>query len=131
LTSRKDMATPDMGEDLEPQGEQEDELALDAVEEDEEDDAQAVVPVEERGVTSAAGTTSVSRRGADHWLLYIPNGYLRNSIAELLKVTWTSRQETINLTILVLAIAAGFAIVYGLLDIVFFDGLNAIIQHVK
>jgi preprotein translocase subunit SecE len=130
------MATPDMSEeqDIESQGEQEeDELALDESEDDEEEDeVQAVMPVGERGVSEATRATGVSRQPVADWLLpWIPRGYLRNSIAELLKVTWPSRQETINLTILVLAIAAGFAIVYGVLDILFFDGLQAIIQHVK
>ncbi len=129
LTSRKDQAISDTSEDLEPQDEQEEDLTLDTAEED-EDDVQAVVPVEERSVTQA-GATSVSRRNADRLLLWVPRGYLRDSIAELLKVTWPSRQETINLTILVLSIAAAFAIVYGLLDIVFFDGLTAIINHTK
>lgn len=45
--------------------------------------------------------------------------YLRASVAEMRKVTWPTREETIHLTRLVLAVTVVFSLSLGLLDVFF------------
>ena len=45
--------------------------------------------------------------------------YLRETRAELKKVTWPTREEAINLTYIVLGVTFAFAVFLGLLDWVF------------
>ncbi len=45
--------------------------------------------------------------------------YLRETRAELRKVTWPTRKEAINLTYIVLGVTFAFAVVLGVLDWVF------------
>ena len=45
--------------------------------------------------------------------------YFRETRIELGKVSWPSRQEAINLTLIVLAVTAGMAVFLGSLDFVF------------
>jgi len=45
--------------------------------------------------------------------------YFRETRAELKKVTWPSRQETINLTIVVLVVTVGMAAYLGFVDYIF------------
>jgi preprotein translocase subunit SecE len=45
--------------------------------------------------------------------------YLRETRAELKKVTWPTRKEALNLTYIVLGVTFAFAAVLGLLDWVF------------
>lgn len=45
--------------------------------------------------------------------------WFRDVMSELRKVTWPTRQETINLTIVVLVVAAALGIFLGGLDFVF------------
>jgi preprotein translocase subunit SecE len=45
--------------------------------------------------------------------------YLRETRLELGKVSWPTRQEAINLTIIVVAVTVGMAIFLGSLDFVF------------
>jgi len=45
--------------------------------------------------------------------------YIRESIGELKKVNWPTRQEAINLTIIVLIVTFSMSAVLGLLDFVF------------
>ena len=45
--------------------------------------------------------------------------YLRDTRAELRHVTWPSRQQAINYTIIVLLISIGTGLFLGLLDFVF------------
>jgi len=52
--------------------------------------------------------------------------YLRETWAELKKVRWPTRQEAQNLTLIVLAVTVGMAIILGLMDFFFaweFSGL--------
>lgn len=44
-------------------------------------------------------------------------GYFRNVYAEMKKVTWPTREETIRLTRIVLSVTVGFSLVLGALDI--------------
>jgi preprotein translocase subunit SecE len=45
--------------------------------------------------------------------------YLRETRAELRKVTWPTRKEALNLTYIVLGVTFGFALVLGVLDRIF------------
>jgi preprotein translocase subunit SecE len=45
--------------------------------------------------------------------------YLRETRAELRKVTWPTREEAINLTYIVLGVTLAFALFLGLLDWLF------------
>jgi preprotein translocase subunit SecE len=42
--------------------------------------------------------------------------YLRETRAELRKVTWPTRKEALNLTYIVLGVTFAFAVILGLLD---------------
>lgn len=54
--------------------------------------------------------------------------YLKESVAELRKVTWPTRQETMRSTGVVIAFTAGIALFLGLVDFVFNLGLNYLID---
>ena len=62
-----------------------------------------------------------------------PNGvnkiiaYLKASIEEMKKVTWPTKKETYNYTLLVIFISLGVALFLGLLDIIFTKGLEYLI----
>ncbi len=45
--------------------------------------------------------------------------YFRETKAELQKVVWPSRKETINLTVIVLAVTVVMSIAMGLIDFLF------------
>ncbi|MGB9586262.1 MAG: preprotein translocase subunit SecE [Anaerolineales bacterium] len=45
--------------------------------------------------------------------------YYRETVGELKKVNWPSRQEATNLTLIVLAVTFGMSAVMGLLDLIF------------
>ncbi len=45
--------------------------------------------------------------------------YLKETRAELRKVTWPTRDETVNLTVVVLVVTLGMAAFLGVLDYVF------------
>lgn len=53
--------------------------------------------------------------------------YFRESVAELRKVTWPTRRQTINDTIKVVALSLGVAAFLGALDYVFNLGLGALL----
>ncbi len=53
--------------------------------------------------------------------------YIQESIAEMKKVTWPTKKETRNYTILVIAISIGVALFLGLLDYIFTTGFELII----
>ncbi|MDL2258359.1 preprotein translocase subunit SecE [Eubacteriales bacterium OttesenSCG-928-K08] len=52
-----------------------------------------------------------------------PIKYIREVIAELKKVTWPTRQELVSHTGAVFAFVIGMAIIIGLLDFVFQQGM--------
>lgn len=62
-----------------------------------------------------------------------PNGvkkiieYLKASIEEMKKVTWPTKKETYNYTLLVIFISLGVALFLGFLDIIFTKGLEYLI----
>ena len=53
--------------------------------------------------------------------------YLKASIEEMKKVTWPTKKETYNYTILVISVSLGVALFLGLLDIIFNYGLQFLI----
>ena len=53
--------------------------------------------------------------------------YLKASIEEMKKVTWPTRKETYNYTLLVIAISLGVALFLGILDFIFTKGLEYLI----
>lgn len=53
--------------------------------------------------------------------------YLRETKGELRHVTWPTRQQAINYTIIVLLISIGTGLFLGLLDYLFAQGLQHII----
>ncbi len=53
--------------------------------------------------------------------------YFVESYAELKKVNWPTRQETIRLTLIVIGFSLGVAIFLGILDILFSNALSSFI----
>lgn len=54
--------------------------------------------------------------------------YIRESIAEMKKVTWPTKKETYNYTLLVIGISIGIALFLGILDYIFTTGFQFIIN---
>ena len=54
--------------------------------------------------------------------------YIRESIQEMKKVTWPTKQETYNYTILVIVVSLALAAFLGALDFVFTWGLEQLIS---
>ena len=57
--------------------------------------------------------------------------YLKGSIEEMKKVTWPTKKEAKNYTLLVIGISLGVAVFLGLLDFIFNFGLEKIIGRNK
>ncbi|MBI4779642.1 preprotein translocase subunit SecE [Candidatus Falkowbacteria bacterium] len=55
--------------------------------------------------------------------------YLKASIEEMKKVSWPTKKETYNYTLLVIFISLGLALFLGLLDLVFTKGLEFLITN--
>ena len=53
--------------------------------------------------------------------------YIRETGGELRKVSWPSRQEATNLTLIVLAVMAFMGIFLGLMDVIFSRLLNMVL----
>ncbi|MEI6596943.1 MAG: preprotein translocase subunit SecE [bacterium] len=53
--------------------------------------------------------------------------YIKASIEEMKKVSWPTRKETYNYTLLVIFISLGVALFLGLLDLIFTKGLEFLI----
>lgn len=54
--------------------------------------------------------------------------YLIEAVAEMKKVVWPTREETINYTALVLVLSVSVAIFFGILDYVLNLGLEQLIK---
>lgn len=54
--------------------------------------------------------------------------YLKATRSELRKVVWPSREETINLTIIVLTVTIGMSAFLGILDFLFTQAFELIIR---
>jgi preprotein translocase subunit SecE len=55
------------------------------------------------------------------------SNYIKDSVAEMKKVTWPTKKETYNYTLLVIGISLATALFLGALDYIFSWGLNFII----
>ncbi len=55
------------------------------------------------------------------------SNYIRESAAEMKKVTWPTKKETYNYTLMVLGVSLGTALFLGALDYIFSWGFNLII----
>jgi preprotein translocase subunit SecE len=55
--------------------------------------------------------------------------YIKTSIEEMKKVTWPTKKETTNYTILVIALSLGVALYLGLLDFAFTKGFELLISR--
>jgi preprotein translocase subunit SecE len=72
----------------------------------------------ERAVARSSSRAVAERTGAPAWVM--GNGFTRyiyESIVELRKVTWPTRQQTWQLTLVVIAMSAFIAILLGLFDL--------------
>jgi preprotein translocase subunit SecE len=79
---------------------------------------EAVSGGSEQAVTRASAQATAVRTGAPAWVM--GNGFTRyiyESIVELRKVTWPTRQQTWQLTLVVIAMSAFVAILLGLFDL--------------
>lgn len=54
--------------------------------------------------------------------------YFKDSISELKKVVWPTRTQTINYSIIVVAMSVGVAVFFAILDYFFNFGLEQIIK---
>jgi preprotein translocase subunit SecE len=55
--------------------------------------------------------------------------FYRETVGELRKVSWPTRAEATNLTIIVLIVLASMAIILGAVDWAGFQGLDWILTH--
>lgn len=55
--------------------------------------------------------------------------YFKESIVELKKVTWPTKKETYNYTLLVIGISLGVAAFLGLLDYIFTQGFQMLLTR--
>jgi len=53
--------------------------------------------------------------------------YFKDSYAEMKKVTWPTKKQTINYSVLVIALSVGMAVFFSSLDFVFNAGLTKLI----
>lgn len=54
--------------------------------------------------------------------------YIKGSVEEMKKVTWPTKKETKNYTLLVIGISLAVAALLGILDYIFFYGLELILK---
>lgn len=77
-------------------------------------------------------TSAVTRAGGLAGRLFTPLAtYLRETRAELRKVTWPTRQEWVNLTLLVLGVMIFMSFVLGGLDLLYSRLLDLLFQLVS
>ncbi|MFA5023823.1 MAG: preprotein translocase subunit SecE [Patescibacteria group bacterium] len=55
--------------------------------------------------------------------------YVKESVAEMKKVTWPTKKETYNYTLLVIGISIGVALFLGLLDYIYTQGFQIIFNR--
>jgi preprotein translocase SecE subunit len=117
----EDMATDDDAlEGDETNGDDEDVLAEDEIVDE------AVSGGSERAVARPSSQAAAERTGAPTWVLSNPfTRYIYESYVELRKVTWPTRQQTWQLTLVVIAMSAFVAILLGLFDL----GLTKLIGY--
>jgi preprotein translocase subunit SecE len=117
----ENMATDDDAlEGDETNGDDEDVLAEDEIVDE------AVSGGSERAVSRASSQATAERTGAPAWIMGNPfTRYIYESYVELRKVTWPTRQQTWQLTLVVIAMSAFVAVLLGLFDL----GLTKLIGY--
>lgn len=55
--------------------------------------------------------------------------YFTGSVAEMRKVTWPTKQQTINYSLLVIGLCVGLAIFFSILDFIFNGGIQFLLSH--
>ncbi len=55
--------------------------------------------------------------------------YLIGSYAEMKKVTWPTKQQTINYSLLVIGLSVGMAVFFAVLDYIFNFGITTLISR--
>ena len=87
---------------------------------------EAVSGGSKRAVSRASSQATAVRTGAPAWVMGNPfTRYIYESYVELRKVTWPTRQQTWQLTLVVIAMSAFVAILLGLFDL----GLTKLIGY--
>lgn len=56
--------------------------------------------------------------------------YVRETRGELLKVTWPTWEESRRLTVIVLVVTIAMAVFLGLLDFIFSNGIQTLVEFV-
>jgi preprotein translocase SecE subunit len=116
----EDMVKDDALDSDETNGDDEDVLAEDEIVDE------AVSGGSERSVTRASSQATAERTGAPAWIMGNSfTRYIYESYVELRKVTWPTRQQTWQLTLVVIAMSAFVAILLGLFDL----GLTKLIGY--
>lgn len=54
--------------------------------------------------------------------------YFKSSYAEMKKISWPTKKQTINYSLLVIIMSAGFALFFTLLDYIFSNGFETLIS---
>jgi preprotein translocase subunit SecE len=54
--------------------------------------------------------------------------YFTGSVAEMKKVTWPTKQQTINYSLLVIGLSVGLSIFFAFLDFIFNGGIEFLIS---
>ncbi len=62
-------------------------------------------------------------------ILASAKNYLIGSYAEMKKVTWPTKQQTINYSLLVIGLSVGMAIFFAVLDYIFNLGITTLISR--
>jgi preprotein translocase subunit SecE len=107
-------------DDDETNGDDEDVLAEDEIVDE------AVSGGSERAVARPSSRAAAERTGAPAWVMGNPfTRYIYESYVELRKVTWPTRQQTWQLTLVVIAMSVFVAILLGLFDL----GLTKLIGY--
>ena len=108
---------------------QEDEALADDEEDVLDEDATVDAAVNGGGanaVARASAQAAAERKGAPAWVMSNPfTRYIYESYIELRKVTWPTRQQTWQLTLVVIAMSAFVAVLLGLFDL----GLTKLIGY--
>jgi len=55
--------------------------------------------------------------------------YFIGSYAEMRKVTWPTKQQTINYSLIVISLSVGIAVFFMVMDYIFSYGINLIINR--
>ena len=116
----ENMATDDDSLEGDETNDDEDVLAEDEIVDE------AVSGGSERAVSRASSQATAERTGAPAWIMGNPfTRYIYESYVELRKVTWPTRQQTWQLTLVVIAMSAFVAVLLGLFDL----GLTKLIGY--